>query len=720
VGKLINSVLSALAAFLITGCGGGSAGGTDESEQGLIRPLVPTCVAGEQPLEDTGVGYDSVVDTGAGLTKLLQEPTIPNRWFVLKKDGIILATDAEEPSNQITWLDLSSYVIGGADGGLLSMVFHPDYPATPQVFIYYTSGVIDALEGKLSRITVDDVSQPGSFIIDDLLSVDHDTKFHHGGGLAFGPDNYLYLSIGDSGVKNDAQDTSKLRGSVIRIDVLGSESPYGIPPDNLFAGNPVCGSAENALSCPEIFAWGFRNPFRMSFDGLGQLWLGDVGASEYEEIDLVRKGENYGWPCREGAEDYAPNICSIDTELTDPIFDYPHSVAGQKSNASITGGYVYSGESIPSLQGAYVYADFGLGSVYALQETSPDNYVSTKLFDLGGITSFAIGEDGELYFGRYWNGIYKVVPTEPSNSESTPQTLAESGCFSTENPGEPESGVIPYTVNAPFWSDTAVKERFFAIPDGTTIDIGLDGDWDFPVGSVLAKHFRLNAKLIETRLFMRHQNGNWAGYTYAWNEDETEAERVIGGQIESIGDQEWLYPSEEQCMQCHTTAAGFTLGPESAQLNGKFYYESVDRSENQIEMLNQMLLFTADAGDPENLDQLPSPYDITAPLDERARAWLHTNCSQCHRSGGPTQAQIDFRYFVPLAGMNICNIEPGLGDLGITNAMLLAPGDPDRSVIWERMRRRDEEAMPPLGSFIADDQGVELLSDWIVSLESCF
>jgi len=173
-------------------------------------------------------------------------------------------------------------------------------------------------------------------------------------------------------------------------------------------------------------------------------------------------------------------------------------------------------------------------------------------------------------------------------------------------------------------------------------------------------------------------------------------------------------------MQCHTTAAGFTLGPESAQLNGDLYYESLDRSENQIETLNQMLLFTADPGDPDNLDQLPSPYDITAPLDERARAWLHTNCSQCHRPGGPTQAEIDFRYFVPLAGMNICNVEPGLGDLGITNAMLLAPGDPDRSVIWERMRRRDDDAMPPLGSFIADDQGVELLSDWVVSLESCF
>ena len=169
MGKLINSVLSALAAFLIAGCGGGSAGGVDESEEALIRPLNLACVAGEQPLEDTGVGYESVVDTGAGLTKLLQEPTIPNRWFVLKKDGIILATDAEEPSNQITWLDLSSYVIGGADGGLLSMVFHPDYPATPQVFIYYTSGVIEGLEGKLSRITVDDISQPGTFVIEELL-----------------------------------------------------------------------------------------------------------------------------------------------------------------------------------------------------------------------------------------------------------------------------------------------------------------------------------------------------------------------------------------------------------------------------------------------------------------------------------------------------------------------------------------------------------------------
>lgn len=138
MGKLINSVLSALAAFLITGCGGGSAGGTDESEQGLIRPLVPTCVAGEQPLEDTGVGYDSVVDTGAGLTKLLQEPTIPNRWFVLKKDGIILATDAEEPSNQITWLDLSSYVIGGGQMVVFSVWYFIQTIRQPHKYLFTT------------------------------------------------------------------------------------------------------------------------------------------------------------------------------------------------------------------------------------------------------------------------------------------------------------------------------------------------------------------------------------------------------------------------------------------------------------------------------------------------------------------------------------------------------------------------------------------------------
>ena len=235
MAKLKNRVLSALGAFLIAGCGGGSTGETTESEQGLIRAANLSCVAGEQPLGDTGVGYDRLFGAGQGLTKLLQEPAIPNRWFVLKKDGDILAIDAEEPYSKFTWLDLSSYVIGEADGGLLSMVFHPDYPATPQVFVYYTSGAIDALEGKLSRITVDDVSQPGTFVIEELLSVDHATKFHHGGGLAFGPDNYLYLSIGDSDAQNSAQNTSKLSGSVLRIDVLGSESPYGIPPDNPFA-----------------------------------------------------------------------------------------------------------------------------------------------------------------------------------------------------------------------------------------------------------------------------------------------------------------------------------------------------------------------------------------------------------------------------------------------------------------------------------------------------
>jgi uncharacterized repeat protein (TIGR03806 family) len=289
-----------------------------------------------------------------------------------------------------------------------------------------------------------------------------------------------------------------------------------------------------------------------------------------------------------------------------------------------------------------------------------------------------------------------------------------------QNPSRPTANVIPYTPNAEFWSDAAAKDRFIALPNGQNIAIGTDNDWALPNNSVLVKNFRLGARMIETRLFMRHTDGTWAGYTYEWNTAGTEANRVTGGKTVTINSQSWIFPSEAQCLGCHTSAAGFSLGLESGQLNSSMTYTATGRTANQLTTLNTIGLFTPPlAGAASSQPLIPSPSDTTRTLTERARAYLHANCSHCHRPGGGTPSNMDLRYATALSATNACNLPPQAGTLGIANAQLIAVGDAARSVMVARSNRRDATMMPPLASMQIDTVGVQLLSAWINQLASC-
>jgi uncharacterized repeat protein (TIGR03806 family) len=300
-----------------------------------------------------------------------------------------------------------------------------------------------------------------------------------------------------------------------------------------------------------------------------------------------------------------------------------------------------------------------------------------------------------------------------------PSQLSGTGCVSAADASKPAAGLIPYDVAAPFWSDGATKERWLAIPNGTSISVGADGDFTFPSGTVLMKHFRLNGSLIETRLFMRHPDGDWAGYTYEWNAQHTDATLVQGGKTVAIGAQNWIFPSGDDCLRCHTAAAGNALGPESAQLNHDFTYASTGRTANELLTLDKIVMFTTPLGDPASQPVLPDPFG-TAALAQRARAYLHTNCSQCHRPNGPTSSTMDLRYSTALANTAACDALPQSGDLGIgAAARIIAPGSAASSVLLARINRRDANQMPPLATNVVDTAGVQLISDWIASVTSC-
>lgn len=724
VGATISGA-SATGTILDDDAPGGATVGLD------ARPSNLTCVAPARPDDDASV---SVVDAFPNLpnisqpTKMLLEPVADPRWFVLQKSGQIVTFDPDNATSVSTYLTRN--VRTNSEGGMLGMAFHPDYPATPEVFLSYTvdhSG--PDMRSIISKVVLDNVQNPteAGSVEHVILRVDQDFDNHNGGDIAFGPDGYLYIGFGDGGSGNDpnnrAQDTTRLLGSMLRIDVLDAAvsypgNPYLIPPDNPFAGNAECGPGANADDCPEIYAWGLRNPWRWSFDPqTGELWLADVGQGAFEEVNRIELGGNYGWPCREGFV-AGQNQTGCTSGYLDPV-----TVYGRSLGNSITGGHVYRGSAMPELVGRYVFADYGSGRIWALSPDGQGGYENDQLIDTNfGPTSFGVGSDGELYFTDINNSrLRKLEPAGAGGGGGTiPDSLADSGCTDPSDVTQPYEGLVPYDLNAPFWSDGADKERWIGLPDGTTIARNADGDWQFPSGTVIVKNFRLNGDLVETRHLMRHTDGSWAGYTYEWNAQRTAATRVRGGKTVAIGGQDYIFPSEGQCMECHTNAAGFSLGLETAQLNRDFTYPSTGRTANQLETLDHVVMFSSPLPGPASgLPAMARPDEPSADLGDRARAYLHTNCAQCHRPGGPTPSTMDLRYTTALQDMNACDAPPLEGDLGIANARLIAPGDASRSLVVERAGRRDSHGMPPVGSNLVDGDGVALLVDWIDGLGGC-
>ncbi len=656
--------------------------------------------------------------------KILQAPQDPARWFVVQKGGQIKVFDIANPSGVRPYVDLGNRVVSNGESGLLGLAFHPAFPSTPEVFVFYsTAGT--PLVSRLSRLILNNASAPTAFTEQILLTVNQPSIHHHGGDIAFGPDGYLYAGLGDGEPPGGTlpSPATTLAGAVLRVDVVGVNWPspgYNIPGDNPFAANPRCGPGSNGLKCPEIYAWGFRNPFRWSFDAeTGALWLADVGEFSYEEINQVSLGRNYGWPCREGLHSYDPTQnCAAD--LVDPVAEYDHS----QGDSAVVGGVVYRGNLLAGLRGQYVFTDFVSGRIFTLEDNGSGGFSTRVVADTAmNFASMTVGADGEVYVADNSvadAGIYKLVTAGSASADTIPEDLVDTGCVDPSNPTEPVAGMIPYEVNSEFWSDGASKSRFLALPVGTAIEIDpITGHWDLPAGTVLLKRFTRQNRLIETRLLMRHPDGAWAGYTYRWNEAETAATRVTGGTTAEFDGEAWSYPSEGQCMRCHTSAAGFSLGLQTSQLNRELVAASGTVT-NQLSTLEQRGLLVAPLADAPNLlPRLPDPGDQSAPLPDRARAYLDTNCSQCHRPGGPTPSGMDLRFETPLAQAGICNVVPASGNLDISNARLVAPASAARSVLFQRMVRRDSFQMPPLGTNVADTEGATLVAAWINALGNC-
>ncbi|MEQ8857426.1 MAG: PQQ-dependent sugar dehydrogenase [Pseudomonadales bacterium] len=734
-------LLCAAATSLLFACGGG--GGNDPAPAPAPGPA-PTPAADPFGLTQrqalavfdlpTGAGPVGSYDLarrfpGLGFSSATFLSGVPgdDRLAVLEQAGRIhaFANDPDVSSSRVV-LDLSGEVLFSGEQGLLGLAFDPDFVSNRYLYVHYSAA--GPTRSVIARFTWDagsDLVNPASRRI--LLQLEQPFSNHNGGMLAFGPDDYLYIAFGDGGSGNDpgnrAQDTGNWFGSLLRIDVhpQNPADPYDVPADNPYVGD--------AGALDEIWAHGLRNPFRFSFDrATGTLWLGDVGQNAEEEIDIIRRGGNYGWRVYEGNRD---NIAAGNS-LPRPAFTFPVHTYDNSGGAAVIGGYVYRGTGTPSLRGRYVYADFVTGQVWALAWDGTRVTANDPIAQTSTPTSFGEDNDGELYLVSASGGIFGFDESGGGSGASVPDQLSETDLFVDLANLTAAAGLIEYDLNQPFWSDGAEKRRWIGVPEGQRIGFSASGAWTFPSGTVIVKHFELaltegeplSRRRLETRVLVNTPADGWRGFTYRWNPAQTDADLLTGGASELITvqtatgprEQRYDYPSQTDCLQCHTLAAGAVLGVKTRQLNRARLFDETNVTDNQLRAWNHIALFDRDIGEPGGYGAFAGVADGSATIAARARAYLDVNCAQCHRPGGSTQSNLDLRFATAEGAMNAIGAAPQSGDLGVAGAAIVSPGERDRSVLWLRMTRTDGTRMPPLASHRVDDAGAALVGDWIDSL----
>jgi glucose/arabinose dehydrogenase len=683
------------------------------------------------------------------------------------------------------------------DGLCYDLVFHPKFADNGYVYFGW-NGPQEPKPGEkkfcaISRYTMETKPPYRLDPASEVVIAKWDSNGHNGHAVAFGNDGMFYFTTGDGTSDSDddnvGQDITKILAKVLRIDVdhvtaedrkAGRE--YSIPTDNPFVTLPG--------ARPETWAYGLRNPWRIAVDPkTGHLWVTQNGQDLYEQTYFVRKGDNFGWSVTEGSAPFYLERKRGPTPIVPPTAEHSHAEA-----RSLTGGVVYYGKKHPNIYGCYIYGDYSTGKIWAIKHDGEKVVKNWEIADTEcGLTGFGLDSDGELLICDYRTdvgGLYRfeaVPQPKPGDPPSKfPRTISASGLFQPGKGHTVMPGVIPYTVNSPLWSDGTYKERFIALPPGTAesgptkIKYNPSRSWDFPDGTVLIKSFALEGKAgdpktrkwIETRFMLKEQN-EWVGYSYEWNDEQTDAKLVgLKGsdrtfEVADPSDptksrtQTWHYPSRAECMLCHSRAATYVLGISTAQLNCELDYGGV--RDNQLRTLAHLELiptevnqelhygvvgaaqlrglsakdaeafwtttrrgvgrqrsFPTQASDVgvahELMPRLVDPADKTAPIEMRARSYLQSNCAHCHVEAGGGNAQFTIAYHTATADTRMLNVKPVHTTFGIPDAKLVTPGVPEASLLLHRMTLRGRGQMPPIASAIIDPVGVEVLREWIAAM----
>ncbi|HEV2694627.1 MAG TPA: PQQ-dependent sugar dehydrogenase [Verrucomicrobiae bacterium] len=685
--------------------------------------------------------------------------------------------------------------------GLLGLAFHPGFATNGMFYLLYmldngSGSYFDRLARfKISAGNPNQGDTNSQVVFYDQLDRDPN---HNGGDIHFGADGYLYISVGDEGAEYDGRNnaqiiTSSLFAGMLRIDVdkrpgnlppnpgtssLIVSTNYLIPSDNPFIGiTSYDGQAVNPNAVrTEFWATGLRNPWRWNFDfytnafGTNVLYCGDVGQDHFEEVDVIQKGDNLGWAYWEGTNvassgglPHTSYVASQGTQVRFPIVQYAHGSASNQGNA-VMGGVVYRGVNLPQLYGKYVYGDYVDGNIWSL---TASNY-TTSVVSVNGssgppapmisdstlnVTAFGTDpRNGDILMCATKTTGYataavinKIIYNSTSSGAPIPPTLYDTGAFTNllsltgpQDPLLPAPGILPYTINVPFWSDNAVKSRWISVPN-TNLTIGFNptDNWSFPTGTVWIKNFNLqltngdptSAIRLETRLLVKNSAGVY-GVSYRWGGSKTNASLVsVAGFDENftvndggtIRTQSWHYPSQNECTTCHTAAGGFGLGARTEQFNCSYDYGSGPT--NQLQALSAAGYFTLPVtNDVHSLLALAAATNTAATLEFRSRSFLAANCSQCHQPAGTvSQANWDARITTPTALAGLIN-GAVINNLGNSANHVIVPAAPTNSVLLTRIATRGVNSiqMPPLATSLVDTVSTNLISRWILSLTNTF
>ncbi|MFM7604266.1 MAG: PQQ-dependent sugar dehydrogenase, partial [Prosthecobacter sp.] len=700
-------------------------------------------------------------------TQPINLATVPGdtqRLFVVERPGgirVIPNVTAASPTSQL-FLNLAALcnsrgetLLTSIDRGLMSMAVHPQHASNRRFFVWYSVQAGGQNYYRISRFETQVANPNAADTASEVVLIQQlePNGYHLGTDMHFGTDGYLYISLGDGGEQFDSRRYGQridlnFHCALLRIDVdklPGNPEPnvhpsvprdagiarYSIPASNPF----VTANANvvfNGVSIPaanvrtEFFSTGLRNPFRFSIDApTGEIWVGDVGQLQRDEVNLATNGANFGWSWREGTLP-GPNAAEAlpGFTYTDPLYEYALG-SGQMEGHSITGGIVYRGTALSDLTGAYIFGDYVDGHLWSLRRNGAQVNVQ-RLTGEANLTSFrADPSNGDVLMTNIITGSIRRLVTGAGGG-NYPATLSETGLFADVSDLSPSPGLLPYTPNLSFWSDHAIKRRWFIIPDAADMTWAAEGAWTYPDGTIWVKHFDLEttrgnpatSRRIETRLLVKNSTGSY-GVSYRWNEAQTEAQLVGDAgdafDIEVIENgtprmQNYRIPSRAQCLACHTPSAGHALSFNTRQLNRDATIHG--HGGNQIDLLRLAGYFTNTPPSPNFLPRHVRPDETAYSLEARARSYLAVNCASCHAATGSFDARAE-RTLVQTGLLNGLAVQSGNDPLN----RLIVPGDTTHSIVLSRVALTNGlTRMPPIGSSELDQTGITLLTNWITQL----
>ncbi len=691
---------------------------------------------------------------------LMARPPGSDRLFVGEQDGILYSFVDRPDARAELFCDLRKeirtlHLLPDAKEveSVYGLAFHPDFAKNRQCFVCYTlrgkkSGHL-ADGSRVSRFTVTRTDPPRLDVASEEVVLSFLQGGHNGGDIHFGPDGMLYISTGDAASPNppDAfdtgQDISDLLSSILRIDVDRRDPArnYVVPRDNPFVG------MKGARG--EVWAYGFRNPWRMSFDTqTGELFVGDVGWELWESVHRVEKGGNYGWAAMEGPQPIKPHQVGP-TPIRPALIELPHTIA-----CSVTGGRVYRGKRFPELYGAYIFGDWETRRLWAARfEGDRTREMPEITRPSVRVVAFGEGTDGELYFLDHDGGTVHTLDRNDAAAKNNdfPARLSETGLFTSVKDHTPAAGVIRFLVNGRQWQDGATAEHWAAFPGTSAATLHAQGKpipgmvyWHsfrmhFPKDAVLLRTLSLVGRRVETQLL--HYDGvDWRGYSFAWRDDQTDADLVAADGAEKEvrdplsplspegrgaggeGKRPWQFLSRTQCLLCHNNQSEYALAFLPEQLN-----RPGPDGRNQLISITELGYLSRrgkdgkplppfDAASAARERRLADPTDAVQPLEARARGYLHANCGHCHFEHGGGTVALRLQFSVPNSQMKAIGVRPARGDFGLPDACIIKPGAPWASTLYYRMAKFGRDRMPHVGAEWPDETGLELIEEWIARL----